>query len=162
MNVGARGGRVLLVFGPPACGTSTALSALNDASETQTMVLPFEDPTSIAAAEEAKSNGVVVFLDVDGGTLSADDIQELNDARLITRGDGGVVRLWADDFNCMERAKADGRPDYVTRESLRAWSQNVLEIEERLRGLSVPYFMVDANSLEDAVRALALRAGIRR
>lgn len=161
----AREPRVILVFGPPCVGCTTVIECLRTASEIATVVLPYEEVEALdEKVRRAKSNGAqVIFVDVDGGAFDVEDVQLINDARLVHTGSGAIVRLWTFADDLLERANAATKyAGYLDQAEIKEWQRNVERIEERIRVLSMPYFMVANFDLEAAVKGLALRAGMRK
>ena len=160
LKTAGSGKRAIVVFGPPAVGISTVLSCLKEASETPMEIVPYLGSDSIAQAEEAMHHAEIVLLDVDGGVFNENDVQDVVDNRLVFANSGAVVRMYAPDEVILERASS--RPDYVTSEDLKTWSRQVTNTEDRIRQHTLNYFMIPNLDLEEAVKQLALRAGIKK
>lgn len=159
LKTASLGPRVILVFGPPSVGVSTAVDCLSQASITPTAVLAYSGPDSIAEAEDAHNFYEVVFLDVEGGVIGPADIQALVDAGLLSTNCGAVIRVYAPDELIL--ARAESRPDYVKTSDLQEWNIAVSKVEDVIRLHTLQYFMVPNLELADAVRNIALRAGLQ-
>src|SRR5687768_4891898 len=96
-----KGPRVIVVFGPPSSGVSTMVQVLSRASEAPTSVVPYLGRQSLRAVEEALQTSEVVFLDVDGGLFTPTDVQAIVDAGLLYNQHGAIVRIYADDEECL-------------------------------------------------------------
>lgn len=160
LKTAGTGKRVIVVFGPPSVGTSTVLNCLQGASETSIIVVPYVGPDSILQAEEAQNHAEVVFLDVDGGVFTPDDVQRVVDNRVVYDGSGAIIHLNAPPEVILERAGE--RPGYISEEDLREWTRAVPTLEERIRQHTLNYFMIPNIDLEEAVQQVALRSGISR
>lgn len=160
LKTAGAGKRVMVVFGPPACGVSTVIDTLKAASETAIAIVPYVGPTSVLQAEEALEHAEVVFLDVDGGLFGPKDVQTIVDHRLVFTGSGAMVRMYAPDETILSRAEK--RPGYASVDDLREWNLTIPPVEEKIRQHILSYFMVPNIDLEEAVKQLALRAGVIR
>lgn len=149
---------IILCFGSPACGLSTALQVLKSASLSSIAVVKYEGIDSVPLAEEASKTYEIVFLDVDGGLIGPKDIQALVDAHLIGHGNGAIIRMHAFDEDCMKRAPEG----YITFGDLRAFGQNVIPVEELIRTHNLSYFMIGNSDLEKTVKQLAIRSGLKK
>lgn len=159
LKTAGAGRRVIAVFGPPSSGVSTVLDVLSKSSHTPNIVVPYLGKDSIRQAEEALEHVEVVFLDVDGGAISADDVQEINDNRLVYTTSGAMIRMYAPDEVVLERAAK--RPGYISSEDLQRWAISLDPVEAKIRQHILSYFMVPNIELEEAVKQVALRAGIK-
>lgn len=154
------GPRVIAVFGPPGVGVSTLLDVLTSASESHSVVIPYTGPESIPVVKSATQLAHVVFLDVDGGCLSVQDIQDLVDNRIIFQDSGAIIRVHASTEEVMARVAS--RVDYVKEDDIKDWSRSLLPVEEHIRKHNIGYFMISNSDLVDGVRQLALRANLRK
>lgn len=154
------GKRVILVYGPPSSGVSTMLEVLKSASETPMVVVPFMGSYCYPHIEEALLHNDIVFLDVEGGMIDGEDIQELVDSGFMSAANGAVIRVDASPEDCLERGKE--REGYVNADDLREWNDSIAPIEEAVHRHSIPYFMLANDELEESVGVLALRANIQK
>ena len=149
--------RVIVVFGSPLSGVTEALQVLHEVSRVDTDLVCGEDWLDVA--EKSRDSGRAVTL-VDASVCSA-DAQSAYDRRLVYPGSGALIRLWSSAEEALRRAREKGRSD-VTRDTLDQWGKNILDLEERIHKLSLPYFMVpnEYGRLANTVAELAHRAGI--
>lgn len=155
------GRRVVVVFGPPSSGVSTLVECLSSASESSCAVVPYLGRPSLPAILHAHGKHEVVFVDVDGGVFSVNDVQSFVDHGLVHAEKGAIIRIYVDDATINERAK-DKEEGFVSVGELRVWSDELLPLEERIRTHSLNYFMIPNYDLEEAVKTLALRAGLTK
>lgn len=156
-------GRLVLLYGPPASGVSTAAEVLAEASENDIYVVPWDGDVSrgVADIQDCLRNGAdVVLVDVASGFLLPEDIQTLIDEGLIWNKAGCAIRLHVDAEECASRAKQGQKEEIPSEESVREWGRGMLDVEDKLRQHSIPYFMVPAFDLAETVRLIALRANI--
>ncbi len=161
----AERGRLVCVFGPPGAGCSTLIDVLARACETRTAILR---PESGDLEEQVRAiRADVVFLDGypychrdEKGIINGPEaVQYLYDRRLIFPGFGGLVRVAADPELSVRQGRA-------TAGGIHAWFGALPAVEERVRLLNMPYFVVHnepgPEGLETAVGELARRASIQR
>lgn len=159
-----KGKRCIIVFGPPGCGVTTICEVLKAASAEVDAIIPFDwlhsqhDIQDIASALHKSS--AVVLVDVEGGSIRPDDVQELVDAGLLSYTDGAIIRVHASNEDCLVRTSS--KPDYVTEEDLVAWHRDILEVEDMIRQHSLKYFMTVNDELEQAVTDMAIRVGLQK
>lgn len=136
-------GRAFAIFGPRGAGISTLLRVLHEESETPTALLTLS-PQLEDEVEAERARGAEVLL-IDGAPTSAEDVQRIYDARIIAPGwGGGVIRV---DRNAV-----------VDRD----FPARLLPIEQRIRDLSLSYFLVHNDDIEQAAINLASRIGLWR
>lgn len=150
--------RCIVVFGLPLSGTTSSIACLRDATETPTALVLGVDEAEIR--QHIRDGAKVVFVDDFDPTVEA--VQQLNDWRLVSPAGGALIRMWSSDEDIMARAGVKGRDD-VTPEYLKELRMNLIDVEDRIRELSVPYFTIP-NGLDFAstVGHLARIAGITK
>ena len=160
-------GRVVAVFGPPGVGTSTVIRCLAEASTLNTTVVHPDFGDLDEQVRRAGTGLDAVFVDgFPSLGLTPDDqpngpaaIQYLFDRRLIFPGSGAVIRVACDPELTIRLGRA-------THEGTRAWYRQLPALEERIRLLSLPYFVIHnepgESGLAQAVGDLARRASISR
>lgn len=148
--------RVVVVWGPPCVGVSTVCATLKAATLTPCAIVEF--PCSLATVQTALRGTELVLVDVDGGCLGPTEVQAFVDAGLLSKASGGLVRIYADTPTCLTRAE----PDRLTHGDLTSWNLDVSEVEARIRLHSLNYFMIPNVDLEESVRCLATRCGLRK
>jgi len=136
-------GRVFALFGARGAGKSMLCRVVDEETETPTALVTW-GPDAADLVTAARKKGVAAIF-LDGCPQSVDDVQWLYDERVVAPGWGGaVVRV---DRNAVVDAQF----------------QRVLgEIEARILDLSMPYFVIRNDSLEQAVVDLLCRVGIVR
>jgi len=142
------------VFGAPSSGVTSILQVLADASDENIAIVAPGDVKILDAVERAYRDGAKhVF--VDGAPHSAAAVQDIVDSRLVWPGHGAIVRVHAE--------KPFGP---ATEGGWRLFSNELPDIERRIRLLSAPYFTVQNTKGDEglgaAVAELARRAGIRK
>lgn len=156
--------RVAVCYGPPGIGTSTILACLQAASQTPIRVVSFQGIEDLEeVVTEATQKGIkVILVDVEGGALEAEDVQALNDSRLICTGTGALIRFWAFPEDIIRRAKS--HPVYqgnITEQELKDWVEDMVPLDLLVRTLTLTTYTIPAFDLEECVKTLALRLGIK-
>jgi len=124
-----------------------------EACDTKTKVLQDLDEDEILAAFSAGHE--VVF--VEPWEPSVEAVQWFYD----NKQEGGVIQIWAPDDALLKRAEEVNRT--LNQEALRVWRLELAPMEERIRLLSVPYFVIPTDTeMDRAVANLARRTGIIR
>lgn len=156
--------RVAVCYGPPAVGTSTILSCLKASSNTPMRVVRYFDATTLEQdMRDAEAHGEkVVLADVEGGVFEPADVRALNDARVVYADVGALIRFWAFPADIMARAgKHQTYAGSVTEEELAQWAEDMSAVDAEARLFAVRQFTIPAFDLEEAVKTLALRLGVR-
>lgn len=156
-------GRVVAVIGPPMVGTSLICRGLHEECETKTAILHGRpDPAELKQLRESGTE--VVFLD--GFPTTPQELQWLNDERILSGAEGAVVRVQADRLGVLNRLQAreviTGEAVELFHEGWGAFNAHLGALEERIRELSIPYFVIPNDELEVAFGELAKRSGITR
>lgn len=143
-------GRVFALFGGRGVGKSAMLRVVKDAAETPLAVIdgfltgaPDERDLILEAVAEARKTHEVVFLD--GCPRTPDEVQWLYDERLVAPAFGG----------CVVRVDRNAIVDLP-------FTRALAEVEARIVALSMPYFVVRNDDLEQAVVHLLCRSGITK
>jgi hypothetical protein len=135
-------GRVFALFGAQGVGVSTLARTLHEESETPTGLVTVGEDLEPDVTAARKGGAEIIFVD---GIRDAEDVQTLYDLRLVAPGwGGGLIRV---DRNAI-----------VDRE----WPARLLVIEERIRALSMSYFVVHNDDAERAAIDIACRVGLLR
>jgi hypothetical protein len=145
-------GRVIAVFGPPGAGTSTIIQCLADVSELRTAVLRPDFGTLSDQIDDIRRTAAAAIF-IDGFPNSAEGVQYLHDNRFVCAGEGAIVRVQVDPELVVQRKSA-------SLEGITAWNNKLAEIEDRIRVLNMPYFMIHNDDLEQAVIDLTRRANV--
>jgi len=154
-------GQVVIVFGPPGVGTSTVVDCLAHATSRPNIIVPYCDSWSREALVRVVDNNpnLTVFADVDGGLIAPEDVQGFVDDGLLHLGSGLLVRLYSPNEDILERARE--RVGYIDEMDLKEWNENIRHVEDVIRLHTLQYYMVPNIDLVEAVKQVALRAGIQ-
>lgn len=153
--------RLIVLYGLPLSGVTSAIRCLVDATETPTaLVLGIDSSSEGEIRSHMRDGKQVIFVDDFDPTIDA--LQFLHDSRLVSSDnpDSRLVQIWSADEDILARAEAYGRPE-VTKEYLDEYRRYLEPFEERMRELSTPRRSIP-NGLDFAgvVMSLAELAGI--
>lgn len=148
--------RVVVVFGLPLSGTTSSIKCLMEASETPTALVLGLDEAEIR--QHLRDGIKVVF--VDDFEPTVENVQELNDTRLVSPAGGVLVRMWSSDEDILARAEVLGRDD-VTPDYLAELRHDLLPVEDRIRELSQNFYTIpNGLNFAETVANLARRSGL--